>query len=131
MIFRWTARILFIDTDASGRIHYTSMFRYFESAELEFFRSVGVLQKGHGTGFPRVHAECDYSGAIVFDDELVFEVTVGRIGRSSLQLKFLVLKEEAEVARGNVVIVSMDQKTQRASAIPESAREKLQPYLNP
>ena len=31
--FRFETRIRFIDTDASGRIHYTAMFRYFESAE--------------------------------------------------------------------------------------------------
>jgi len=57
MPFRWTTRILFIDTDASGRIHYTAMFRYFEAAEIEFFRSIGVLHEHKGISFPRVHVE--------------------------------------------------------------------------
>jgi len=131
MAFRWTTRILYIDTDASGRIHYTSLFRYFEAAEIEFFRSIGVLHHHPGIGFPRVHVECDYSGAIRYDDLLVVEVSVGRIGNTSVQLKFRVLKDESEVATGNAVIASMDRQTQRASAIPPGIREKLEPYLIP
>lgn len=129
MEFRWTTRILFIDTDASGRIHYTSLFRYFEAAELEFFRSIGVLHEHAGTSFPRVHAECDYRTAIRFDDEVVLEVSVGRLGRSSVQLKFRVLTGEVEAACGNVVIACMDRETQRATPIPQSVREKLLPYV--
>jgi YbgC/YbaW family acyl-CoA thioester hydrolase len=128
-VFRWTARILFMDTDASGRIHYTALFRYFETAETEFFRAVGVLHEHTGSSFPRVHVECDYRAAITYDDLLVFEVSVGRIGYSSIKLRFRVLKDEVEVAAGTVVIACMDRKTQRAAAIPPLMREKLEPYL--
>jgi YbgC/YbaW family acyl-CoA thioester hydrolase len=131
MTFRWTTRILFIDTDASGRIHYTALFRYFEAAEIEFFRAIGVLHEHPGIGFPRVHVECDYRSAIRFDDLLVIEVSVGRIGNASVQLKFRVLKNEVEAASGNVVIASMDRETQRATAIPRSVREKLEPWVIP
>jgi hypothetical protein len=31
MVFRWSTRILVIDTDASRRIHFTSLFRYSEA----------------------------------------------------------------------------------------------------
>lgn len=129
MTFRWTTRILFIDTDASGRIHYTAMFRYFEAAEIEFFRSIGVLHEHAGISFPRVHVECDYRSAIVYDDLLEIELSVGRIGNTSVQLKFRVLKDGVEAAAGNVVIASLDKQTQRATAIPAGVREKLTPYL--
>jgi YbgC/YbaW family acyl-CoA thioester hydrolase len=131
MKFRWTIRILFMDTDASGRIHYTALFRYFESAEIEFFRVIGVLHTHPGIAFPRVHVECDYRSAIRYDDLLTIEVSVGRIGGSSIQLKFRVLKDEAEAASGSVVIAAMNRETQRGAAIPPGVREKLQPYLNP
>jgi YbgC/YbaW family acyl-CoA thioester hydrolase len=129
MTFRWTTRILFMDTDASGRIHYTALFRCFEAAEIEFFRSTGVLHQHPGIGFPRVHVECDYRGAIRYDDQLAIDVSVGRIGGASIQLKFRVLKDETEVARGNVVIASMDLATQRAVAVPAAIRMKLEPYV--
>jgi acyl-CoA thioester hydrolase len=129
MIFRWTTRILFMDTDASGRIHYTALFRYFEAAEIEFFRSTGVLHNHPGIGFPRVHVECDYRSAIRYDDLLTIEVSVGKISGASIQLKFRVLKDEAEVASGNVVMAAMDYQTQRGTAIPPGVRERLLPYV--
>jgi acyl-CoA thioester hydrolase len=130
MTFRWTSRILFIDTDASGRIHYTALFRYFEAAEIEFFRTIGVLHHHPAVAFPRVHVECDYRSAIRYDDLLTFELSVGRIGSVSVQFKFRVLNNEVEVARGIVVIAGMDRETQRAMPIPAELREKLEPYLS-
>lgn len=130
MVFRWPIRILFIDTDASGRIHYTSMFRYFEAAEIEFFRHIGAVHQYAEIGLPRVHVECDYRSAIRCDDLLNIEVTVGRIGNASIELKFRVLKEdEVEAASGRVVIACMDRNTQRATSIQASVREKLLPYV--
>jgi len=129
MVFRWTIRILFIDTDASGRIHYTAMFRYFEAAEIEFFRHIDSAHQYAETGFPRVHVECDYKHAIRCDDVLVIEVTVGRIGNASIELKFRVMKDELEAARGRVVIAGMDRATQRATPIPVELRARLQPYV--
>jgi len=130
MPFRWTTRILFIDTDASGRIHYTALFRYFEAAEIEFFRATGVLHSHPGISFPRVHVECDYRAAIRFDDLAVFEVAVGKIGSRSIQLKFRVLVNEVETATGIVVIAGMDRETHAGVALPQSVREKLLPYLS-
>ena len=131
MPFRWKTRILFIDTDASGRIHYTALFRYFEAAEIEFFREIGVLHSHPGISFPRVHVECDYRGAILYDDLLTIELSVGRIGNTSVQLKFRVMTGDAEAASGNVVVAAMDRTTQRSAAIPAGVREKLQPYVMP
>jgi YbgC/YbaW family acyl-CoA thioester hydrolase len=129
MVFRWETRIRFIDTDASGRIHYTALFRYFESAELEFFREIGALHEHPTTAFPRVHVECDYSGAIIYDDLLTIELSIGKIGNSSARFEFLVLKDDKEAAKGVVVIACIDRETQRAVPIPENIREKLLPYV--
>ena len=63
--FRFETRIRFIDTDASGRIHYTAMFRYFESAEIEWMRSRGIIYGGGDFTFPRVHVECDFKLALI------------------------------------------------------------------
>ncbi len=128
--FSWTTRILFVDTDASGRIHYTALFRFFEAAEIEFFRSIDVLHSHPGISFPRVHVECDYRSAIKYDDLLTIEVSVGRLGNSSAQLKFRVVKNNLEAARGNVVIASLDKTTQQSVPIPPSVRAKLEPYLS-
>ena len=78
--FHFQTRIRFIDTDASGRIHYTAMFRYFESAEIEFMRSIGVVYHGHSFTFPRVHAECDFKLSLVHDDPIDIAVCLTKLG---------------------------------------------------
>lgn len=119
--FLWHTRIRFIDTDASQRIHYTALFKHFEAAEEEFLRSFGQSFASSETGnfgFPRVHAECDISGALGFGDEIDIEVSVERVGRSSYTLHFRVLKAGLEVAQGKVVAVCMDRSTQKSHPLP-------------
>ena len=123
--FLFQTRIRFIDTDASGRIHYTAMFRYFESAEIEFMRRFGLIYERGGYAFPRVHVECDFFLAIVHDDLIDIEVCLTQLGKSSMRFEFRALKSGAPAAKGAVIVVCMDKMTQRATAIPAALREKL------
>ncbi|HEX4166170.1 MAG TPA: thioesterase family protein [Bryobacteraceae bacterium] len=127
--FRFETRIRFIDTDASGRIHYTAMFRYFESAEIEFMRALGILYLKHDFTFPRVHVECDFKLALEHDDPIVITVCLTKLGRSSARLEFLTTKLGELAAKGAVVVACMDRKTQRAMPIPPELREKLAAFL--
>ncbi len=124
--FRWQTRIRFIDTDASGRIHYTCLFRYFESAEIEFLRDLGLgYDIRDNFAFPRVHVEADYFKFIGHDDLIVIEVALDRIGRSSVRFNFRVLKQRDLVASGSVVVVCMSMATQSAMDIPAHLRDIL------
>jgi YbgC/YbaW family acyl-CoA thioester hydrolase len=123
--FVFQTRIRFIDTDASGRIHYSCLFRYFESAEIEFFRVLGFRTFAADVSFPRVHVECDYRLALLYDDLIGIEVRLAKLGRSSVRLEFVVKKDGLVAAEGNVVMVCMDRKTQQAVAIPEETRAVL------
>jgi YbgC/YbaW family acyl-CoA thioester hydrolase len=125
MVFRWPVRILFIDTDASGRIHYTAMLRYFEAAEIELFRAAGAQEDREKVAFPRVHVECDYRAAVYFDDELVIELSIGNMGRSSIELLYRAMKKGVVAANGKIVIAAMNPKTDESTEIPPGLREKL------
>lgn len=127
--FHFQTRIRFIDTDSSGRIHYTAMFRYFESAEIEFMRSLGITYIQREYTFPRVHVECDFLLALTHDDVIDIEVTLNRLGGSSATLDFRTFKSGELAAKGRVVIVCMDRKTQRAAQIPGELRARLEPKL--
>jgi acyl-CoA thioester hydrolase len=129
--FRFQTRIRFIDTDASGRIHYTAMFRYFESAEIELLRTVGItydLQRPYR--FPRVHVECDFMRAIVHDDLIDIDVSLTRLGRSSARFEFYVYKSGDLVAKGAVIVASIDRETQQTIPIPDDVRAKLATILS-
>ncbi len=92
-------------------------------------RRLGVSYTKFGYGFPRVHVECDFFLAIVHDDLLEIEVFLTKLGRSSVRLEFRTLKEGKLAARGAVVIVCIDKKTERAMAIPAEMREKFEREL--
>jgi len=130
--FKHRVRVAFVDTDASGRIHFTAMLRYFEAAELEFLRWLGFSYRAAPhTGYPRVRVECEYRSAIVFDDELDIAVSVKRIGSSSYTLEFAALKDGAVAASGTIVAVCVDRVKQKAQAMPERLREALRREASP
>jgi acyl-CoA thioester hydrolase len=129
--FRYEFRIRFADTDASGRIHYTALFRFFEAAETELFRTFGISYTRGSFNFPRVHAECDIRLALVHDDLIQVEVCLSKLGTSSMRLEFRALKDGDVAATGTVVIVCMDRESQRAIPIPEDLRGRIAGIVAP
>ena len=126
--FIYQSRVRFGDTDASGRIFYVSLLHHFDSAEAEFLRSRGIgyraIQDQH-VGFPRVRVECDYTGALVYDDLMDIAVTVDRVGGASFTLAFRVTVEGRAAAHGKVTIACIDRQLQRARPLPDIVRAAL------
>ena len=78
-------RVNWVDTDASGMIHYTAALRYFEVPEHALMRS---LDLGQLLSLPRVHVEADYAVPLRYPDEFDCTVEVARVGRSSITYAF-------------------------------------------
>ena len=123
--FTQRVRVAFPDTDTSGRIHFTAMLRYFETAEIEFLRSLGFQYRdARDVVFPRVRVECEYRSAIGFDDEVDIRVAVKRVGSSSYTLEFEAFKEGTLAANGSIVVVCVG-RPGKAQALPEALRTAL------
>ena len=80
------------DVDAAGIIFYGAYIRFFEIAETELFRSVGlpytVMFEELDLWLPRRHLECDFLRPAKLDDMLEVAVCVGRVGNTeSLHLE--------------------------------------------
>ena len=132
-------RVRWGDVDAASIIFYGSYIRFFEIAETELFRAVGLP---YGKVFdklqiwlPRVHLECDFHRAAKMDDLLAVSVYVGKIGRTSLRLNFEVRRkdetgeiEEKLMATAHFVLVSTDRENLKPVPLPEELRLALQPY---
>jgi len=127
------ARVRFVDTDASGRIHFTAMLRYFEAAEQEFLRSLGFGHHEHDedVAFPRVRVDCEYRSAVLFDDELEIAVSVKRLGTSSYTLGFLATNNGVAAAEGGMVVVCTSRRKGRARPMPEPFRAALVKFVEP
>jgi len=61
--------------------------------------------QGRTITFPRVHASCDYLKPIRFQDVVEVEVTVERIGRTSVQYAFEFFLAGEVIARGRITTV--------------------------
>lgn len=126
-------RVPFVDVDSSMRIHFTAMFRYMEVAEHELMRSLGFeyATSLKSYAFPRVHLECDFQGAIRYDDELDVMAHIERVGTTSWTVAFAAYPPGAAspdaptLATGRMTIVSMDPTTERATPLPDELRIAL------
>ena len=127
--FHHKERVRWVDTDASQRIHFTAMFRYFETAEQEFFRSLGLNYtslQDLGVDIPRVSAECNYTAPITYNEMLDIEVRIERVGNSSVTLDYAARREDGVVgANGRVTFCSVDRTTGRTIPLPQELRKAL------
>jgi YbgC/YbaW family acyl-CoA thioester hydrolase len=125
-------RVPFVDVDSTQRIHYTAWLRFMEVAEHHLMRELGYSYSTvlRDQAYPRVHLECDFSGAIQYDDELDVEARIERVGRSSWTVAFIGRHvgppaDTEPVATGTMAIVCMDPVTQRSRPLPEDLRAAL------
>jgi acyl-CoA thioester hydrolase len=122
------------DVDAARIIFYGAYIRFFEFAETELFRAVGlpygVMFDELDVWLPRAHLECDFRRAAQLDDLLEVAVYVGRVGSKSLRLNFEVRRhgEEALVAEAHFVLVAVRRDTFETVPLPEELKRRLAPY---
>jgi YbgC/YbaW family acyl-CoA thioester hydrolase len=127
-------RVRWGDVDAARIIFYGAYIRFFEFAETELFRAVGlpysVMFDELDVWLPRVHLECDFHHAARLDDLLEVSVCVGRFGNKSMRLDFEVRRkgEDLLIARAHFVLASVRRDTFETVPIPQELRSRLEPY---
>ncbi len=134
--FRITRRVEFSETDMEGIMHFSNFFKFMETAEHAFFRSMGysvvLSRNGLDVCLPRVHAECDYFAPLRFEDEVQVHLLVEKKGSRSLTSRFdfhRVGPEQQLVARGRVIIVCAAREkdgSMKAVPFPKSLAERIQ-----
>jgi len=113
--FKARRRVEFSDTDMAGLMHFSNYFRFMETAESAFFRSLGFSVVGNAAlpvGWPRVRAVCNYQAPLHFEDEVEIHLLVTEKRSKSLSYMFIFTKLNAtppvEVARGELTVVSVN-----------------------
>ena len=119
----------------AGIVHYSNFFRYMESAEHAFFRSLGfsivTREVDPPVGWPRVHASCDYMAPLRFEDEVEIHLIVTEKRSKSLSYEFRFRKlnaaEPMEIARGALTVVCVRHEGDRmkAAIIPETIASRI------
>jgi acyl-CoA thioester hydrolase len=136
-IFRASRIVEFGETDMAGIVHFSNFFRYMESAECAFLRSLGLGVKieweGQAIGFPRVAATCDYVSPARFEDVLDVDVVIVRIGEKSVTYGFDFTRRGEPIAKGRVTSVCcrvLAAHQWQSIDIPASYRARLEPYYS-
>lgn len=134
--FKINRRVEFAETDMAGIVHYSNFFRYMEVAEHAFFRSLGfsvvTRQVDPPVGWPRVHAECDYSEPLRFEDEVEVHMLVSRKRSKSLTYAFrfrrLNDQPKVEIARGSLTVVCVTHHggQMTAATIPKEIADRIE-----
>jgi acyl-CoA thioester hydrolase len=139
--FKAVRRVEFSETDMAGIVHFANFFRYMETAEHGFYRSLGYSvmldQFDPPLGFPRVHAACDYKKPLKFEDlvEIHLLVKEKRSRVLSYFFRFSKLAREGSgmppllVATGVLTVVCVahwEDGRMEALAIPAELAEKIE-----
>ena len=135
--FKATRRVEFSDTDMAGIMHFSNFFRFMETAEHGFFRSLGhsIMLDGHvpPLGLPRVHASCDFKSPLRFDDLVEIHLLVREKKPKSLTYTFIFRKisgdRPVEVAHGTVTVVCVSRQPDgslRAHAFPREIADQIE-----
>jgi len=109
--FKIVRDVQWSDTDMAGIMHFSNFFRFMEAAEHAFFRSLGFsihTTQPERVGWPRVHADCDFSHPLRFEDSVEVHLLVRRKTEKSLVYSFIFRKLNGdaprEVARGSLAV---------------------------
>jgi len=130
-------RVRWGDVDAARIIFYGAYIRFFEIAETELFRTVGLP---YGVAFdqldiwlPRVHLECDFRRAARLDDLLVVSVFVARFGHKSFRLNFEVKRKDEDdlVAEAHFILAAVRRDSFETVPVPEELKRRLARYTQP
>lgn len=134
--FRTTRFVEFCDTDMAGIAHFSSFFRYMESAEHEMLRSWGYSifdqVDGQTLSFPRVAVACKYKAPAQSEDVLEITVGVQKIGTKSITYRFEFHRDGLEIAIGEITCVCChitQEQPPKSVPIPEAIVEKLRSAL--
>jgi len=134
--FKAQRRVEFSDTDMAGIMHFSNFFRFMETAEHGFYRSLGFSVVTAETlpriGWPRVHASCDYHRPLRFEDLVEIHLLVEEKRSKAMRYQFRFSKvlgtEREEVARGHLTIVCVTHGSDgvmKSTLIPAEIADKL------
>lgn len=118
----------FRDLDALGHVNNAVLVTFLEQARFHWWRGFLAGRPFEAEGFLIARVEADYKIPIFLEDQVRIEVRCTRIGTSSFELAYRVLRgaDGALFAEGKTVQVMLDFKTNRPTPLTDAARTWLE-----
>jgi 4-hydroxybenzoyl-CoA thioesterase len=129
-MFTTTILVRFGDLDAAGIAYYPNLVNFLHEAFEDFF--TGHVGRPYpevyrdGIGFPTVKIDMEFLSPVHYGDRVEIGVTVERIGRSSVQIRYEASVGGHPVFRARNVAVVVDMRTFRPITMPPWLRERFE-----
>ncbi|MFH0860373.1 MAG: thioesterase family protein [Candidatus Altiarchaeota archaeon] len=122
-------RVRYADTDKSGRGYYAAYLRWFEIGRIEAIRSLGIIYselEKQGFFAPVVELNVNYKHPVEYDEELLLETNIEKVGTTSIKLGYLLYRKKdslllAQASTTHVIVG----RSGRPRRIPESIKKLL------
>ncbi|TKC10367.1 acyl-CoA thioesterase [Pedobacter polaris] len=126
--YKTSLEMRFADLDMMGHVNNAIYFTYMEMGRTKYWKHA-IKWDWHKTGVVIGKASIDYIAPIFLDDKIHIYVKTSRIGTTSFDLDYLIVKEingkEVVCSRGKTVCVAFDYTTKKPAPIPDKEREKM------
>ena len=126
--YKTTLQIRFADIDAFGHVNNAVYLTYFEIARSSYWTEV-VQWDWETMGIIIGRAEINFIKPINLNDQVLAYVRTSRIGNSSFDLEYVLVKVnngvEEVCTTGSTVCIAFDYSQNQSSAIPEAQKLKM------
>ena len=126
-------RVRYHECDPQGIVFNAHHFAYFDITLTELWRvafgSYDAVRDDYGTDVMVKDAQATFHASPRFDDLLHIEMTIEKLGNSSMVTTFEEKRDGEVLVSGRMVHVFVDPATWKKQDIPAGVRERLEPYV--
>jgi 4-hydroxybenzoyl-CoA thioesterase len=121
--------VRFGDCDPSGIAYFPAYLNILNGVVEEFWAAIGFPWKELITarmiGTPTVHIDCDFSRPSLFGDQLIFNLGIRQVGRTSLCLAHMVSGADGIRWKARQTVVATSTASHRSIPWPDDIRGAL------
>ena len=132
--FTTMIQVRFGHVDPAGIAYYPRIYDYIHEVYEELWdRYIGVrydkLLLEERVGFPLVHSEVDFRAPLRFGDRPIVKVTCTKLGRSSIQLRYVFTRDEVVLVDARMTTVCTDLRAMKSIPLRDEHRSRLATLL--
>ena len=105
MPFTYHHQVRFDETDIAGIVHFSNFTKWVEAAEHQLLTELKIPIFAKTGGFPKVHFSINYRKPARLREKLNVELTLEKLGSSSIHYQFKILNNDLLLASGKLSTV--------------------------
>jgi acyl-CoA thioester hydrolase len=132
-VFHHRLRVRYGECDLQGVVFNANYLAYFDVVFTEFWREAigdyNATTVDVGADMVVAESRIRFLGSAAFDDELDFELRIGRLGNTALTTELKARVADTPVLEGEMRYVCIDPATKQKRPLPDHIRSGMEPYL--